>query len=72
MVPNHEKKEDYYVHPCLSQLIDELLLQKTGATKSFPCKIEVSMSSIPMRRVCLWCLIMKRKEIIMCINVCPH
>ena len=24
MVPNHEKKEDYYVNPCSSELIDGL------------------------------------------------
>ena len=24
MVPNHEKKGDYHVNPCLSQLTDEL------------------------------------------------
>ena len=26
MVPNQEKKEDYYVNPCLSQLKDEFQL----------------------------------------------
>ena len=28
MVPNHEKNEDYYVNPSLSQLKDELQFKK--------------------------------------------
>ena len=28
IVPSHEKNEDYYVNPCLSQLKDKLRLKK--------------------------------------------
>ena len=38
MVPNHEKKEDYYVNMCLSQLIDELRFYKMVGNEVFPMK----------------------------------
>ena len=37
---------------------------KTGRKKSFPYETTASISFIPMRRICLWCPIMKREEII--------
>ena len=37
----------------------------------FSCKTKSSISFIPMRRMCLCCLITKRKEIIMWIHVYP-
>ena len=36
--PNHEKKRDYYVNPCLSQLINELWFQKVVESKVFLMK----------------------------------
>ena len=38
---------------------------------SFSYETKASISFILMRRMCLWCPIMKRKEIIMWICVCP-
>ena len=42
---------------------------KNGYKRSFSYESKASISFIPMRRKCLWCLIMKRKEIIMWIQV---
>ena len=38
---------------------------KSGYKRSFSSETKASVSSIPMKRMCLWCPIMKRKEIIM-------
>ena len=35
MVPNHEKKGDYYVNLCLSELVDELLILKMVEREAF-------------------------------------
>ena len=72
MAHNHGKKGDYYMHPCLSQLTDEIWFQKTGGNKSFCYETKVSVSSIHMRRMCLWCLIINNKVIITCILICPN
>ena len=40
--------------------------------RSFSYETKASISLIPMRRMCLWCPIMKRKEIIMWIEVYPN
>ena len=48
------------------------LNSKNGKTRSFCCETKTSISLIPTRRMCLWCSIMKRKEIIMSINVYPN
>ena len=72
MVHNHEKKGDYYMRPCLSQLKDELWFQKTGGKDSFLYEAKVSTSSILIRRMCLLCPIVKRENIIMNIHVCPN
>ena len=68
MVPNHENKRDYYVNPCLSQLMDELWFQKLVEVKFFLWNQSINYF-IPMRRMNLWCLIIKRKEIIMWIHI---
>ena len=70
-VPNHEKKRDYYLHPCISELMDKFWFQKTSGKERFCDEAKVSVSFIPIRKMCLWCLIMKRKEIITSIHVCP-
>ena len=36
--PNHENKGDYYVDPCLSQLIDEFWFWKVVGSKVFLIK----------------------------------
>ena len=38
---------------------------KIGKKRYFPYEGKASMSFILMRRMCLWCLTMKKKEIIM-------
>ena len=40
--------------------------------EAFSYETKASISLIPKRRMCLWCPIMKRKEIIMRINVYPN
>ena len=40
--------------------------------KSFSYEPNASMSFIPIRKISLWCPIMKRKEITMWICVCPN
>ena len=44
---------------------------KIGNKRSFSHETKASISLIPKRRMCLWCPIMKRKEIIMRIEVFP-
>ena len=45
---------------------------KIGNKKGFYYVTKASISLIPRRRMCLWCPIMKRKEIIMWIHVHPN
>ena len=45
---------------------------KIGNKKCFYYETKASISLIPTRRMCLWCPIMKRKEIIMWIHVYPN
>ena len=40
MVPNHENKGDYYMNPCLSQLIDEIWFQKMVTSEHFFMKLK--------------------------------
>ena len=42
---------------------------KIGRNRSFSFETKASISFIPTRRMCLWCLISKRKEIIVWIHV---
>ena len=45
---------------------------KNGRKRSFCYKTKASISLIPTMRMCLWCPIMKRKEIVMWIHVYPN
>ena len=45
---------------------------KIGNKRTFSYETKASISLIPKRRMCLWCPIMKRKEIIMWIHVYPN
>ena len=45
---------------------------KNGRKRNFSYEIKASKSFIPMRKICLWYLILKRKEIIMRIHVYPN
>ena len=45
---------------------------KSGRERSISNEMKVSISFIPMSRICLLCPIMKWKEIIMWICVCPN
>ena len=42
---------------------------KNGTNRSFSYETQASITFIPMRKMCLWCLILKRKEITMWIHV---
>ena len=48
------------------------LTLKNNGMKSFSYETKAIMSFIPMSRASLWCLIMKRKEIIMWIHFSPY
>ena len=48
------------------------LTLKNDGKRSFSFETKASMSFIPTRRLRLWCLIMKRKEITMWIRVYPN
>ena len=69
MVPYHEMKGDDYVDPHLLQLVNEFRFQKNKGKKSFSYESKVSIAFITIRRMCFWCTIMQRKEIIICIHV---
>ena len=71
MMPNHEKKGDYYVNPSYFNW-NTNFNSKIGNKRSFSYETKASISLIPKRRMCLWCPITKRKEIIMWIDVYPN
>ena len=60
LVSNIEK-EDYYANPCLSYWKTNFK-SKTGKNWCFSYETKASILFIPMRRICFWCRIMKRKE----------
>ena len=61
IVPNRENKREYYVNRVnLNQQTNVNF--KNGGARSFSYETKPSISLI--RRICLWCPIMKRKEII--------
>ena len=69
MVPNLEEKEiNTYIHVCHSWR-NNIDSKKWWKEKLF-LSSKVSMSSIPTMRMCLWCPIMKKREIITSIHVC--
>ena len=71
MMPNHEKIGDYSVNRCFPNW-NTNFNSKIGNKRSFPYETKSSISLIAKRRMCLWCPIMKRKEIIVCIHVYPN
>ena len=71
MMPNHQKKGYYYVNLCYSNRKTNFN-SKNHWKSYFFIETKASISFIPMRRMCLWCLIIKRKEIIMWIRVCQN
>ena len=71
MVPNNEKKGDYYVNLCLSNGKMNFN-SKNGRKRCFSCEAKASIPFIPIRRMCLWYPIMKWKEIIKWICVYPN
>ena len=72
MVLNHEKKS-ILLCESLPILIDRrTLILKNNGKLSFLYGTKASLSFIPMRKMCLWCPIMKRKEIITRIHDYPN
>ena len=68
MMPNHEKKVIImWIHVYSNWNTN--FNSKIGNKRSFSYETKASMSLIQSRRMCLWFPIMKRKEIIMWINV---
>ena len=59
-----------WIHVCLDRLTD--IISKNGNKRCFSYETKAWISFIPMRRMCLWRLITKRKQIIMRICVCPN
>ena len=47
-----------------------ILILKNGGKKRFSHETKASTSFIPIRRVCVWCPIMKKREIIMWFRIC--
>ena len=69
IVPKHQKNGDYYENPSLSHLRYEFwFLGKWRDEKLLIAKTLISY--ILMRKMCLWCPVTKRMEIIMRIHVC--
>ena len=50
----------------------QTLIPKKDGKKSFSYETKLLMSSIPIRRMCLCCPIVKRKQIVTCIHVYPN
>ena len=71
MMLNHEMKWDYYANPFYPNW-KMYFNSKISNKRSFSYETKASISLIPTRRMCLWCPIMKRKEIIMWIHVYPN
>ena len=70
MVPNHEKKRDYYVNPCFSKFKND---SKNGGRKSFSYETKTSIYLfIPISKMRLWFLMMRKKETIMWIHFYPN
>ena len=71
VVRNHEEEE--IIHASMFITIDEItLIPKNGGKKMFSYQTKASLPFIPISRMCLWCPIMKSKEIISCIHVCHN
>ena len=63
VAPNHEKKR--FLLAFMFDTIDGIMLiLKNSGKKSISYQTKASMSSIPIRRMCLWCLIMKKSRLI--------
>ena len=71
MLPNNDKKEDYYVI-CVVSIDRWTLILKNDRKRSFYYETNASMSFILMSRMNLWCPIMERKENIMWISFCHN
>ena len=70
VAPNHSKKGDYNVNLSLSNW--KWNFNSKNFKKSyFFAETKASISFIPMRRLCFWCRITKKKEIILWICVYP-
>ena len=67
------RKESILLCESIFVLIDKWTLTlKNDGKRSFSYETKASMSFIPIRRMCLWHPIMKRKEITMLTHVCPN
>ena len=71
IVPNHEKKMDYYVNPYFVQLIEEFWFSKWLEVTFFLQNQSIN-SFIPKKRMNLLCPIIKRKRIIKWIRIYPN
>ena len=65
------KKRDYYLNQCLPNWKVNLNSKNSGK-RSFSYKTKASKSFITISKMCLWCPIMNRNEIIMWIHVYPN
>ena len=63
MLPNHEKRGDYYVNPCYLKWKMNFN-SKNSKKKSFSYETKASISFTLMMRICLWCPIIKEKRIL--------
>ena len=65
-----KRKIIMWTHVCLSW--QKYFVSKTVWKKSFSYETKALISFIPIMRMCLWCPIMKREDIIIWIHVYPN
>ena len=68
MMPNHEKKKDYYVNRSFPNW-NTNFNSKIGNKRTSSYETKASISLIPKRRMCLWSPITEKKVIILWIHV---
>ena len=62
-VPNHEKKGIIMlIHVCPNQKM--YINSKNGRKRCFPYETKASISFIPMKTMCLWCPIKKKRGLL--------
>ena len=59
-----------WIHGCPNRRMN--INSKHSRKRCFSYETKASISLIPIRRICLWCPILERKEIIMWICDCPN
>ena len=72
VVLNQKKKKGLLCESLFVPIDKRTLILKNGWKRTSSYETKASMSFILMSRMCFWKLIMRRKEIIMWIRICPN